>query len=288
MFVLRWNFVQWLGWVLAVICGFSLCNTVLYGLNDYTGPLAEDIRLEVTEYTIDELSEAAIYFRDQANTYAGKVPRDKKDRPEFEKFATLAKQAGDGFEVLTYDEALSVFAGSTAPVKKLSFLSTADSTTMPLTGEAAVNPHLPSLTLPFVMCKEMAHRMSIADEGDSLFAAFLACKFNASQQFQYSGYCLAYYYCYSALPEQEAQKVHTGADALLKKDVELCQKTFGKDPSTNEKGTDVVDLLVSWYIQEFVTPLHREDEKPFDPLDASQVDLTYVAPEATPLPKKNG
>ena len=36
----------------------------------------------------------------------------------------------------------------------------------------------------------------------------------------------------------------------------------------------VVDLLASWYLQEYVTPLHMEQEAPFNPLDPTQVDLT--------------
>ena len=33
MIVMKWNPVQWLGWVLAVAAGLYMCHTLLYGLN---------------------------------------------------------------------------------------------------------------------------------------------------------------------------------------------------------------------------------------------------------------
>ena len=46
MIVLRWNPIQWIGWVLAVCAAVYMCHTLVYGMNYYAGPLAEDIRLE--------------------------------------------------------------------------------------------------------------------------------------------------------------------------------------------------------------------------------------------------
>ena len=43
------------------------------------------------------------------------------------------------------------------------------------------------------------------------------------------------------------------------------------------------DMLTSWYIQEYITPLLVEVEDPFDPLDKDMVDLTYEKPTPTPL-----
>ena len=47
--------------------------------------------------------------------------------------------------------------------------------------------------------------------------------------------------------------------------------------SKDEDGPDrcnVVDLLVSWHIQEYVLPSLKDDVILFDPLDENQVDLT--------------
>ena len=320
MILLKWHPVQWLGWVLATISCISMCNTVLYGLNEYTSPLADDMRLEVTDYNVSELNEATIYFRDKANALAQEVARDGKGNPDFGTFEEMAQQAGQGYNALTYEKSISVFAGSTAPVKKQTwFASKGDSGMLvPLTGEVAVNPKVPTACMPFAMGKEMAHRLAIYSDADASFAGFFAGIHNESVNFQYSAYLMAYHYCYQALkdiPTSTAQAAATGADsgvnALLRADLEDCLKFYGDRKSTaqvrtatmttreavqtptsesiEETGpdtqvsqvdisfssyTDVADLLASWYIQEYITPLHREEEVPFNPYDPTQVDLS--------------
>ena len=292
--LLRRNPIQLIGWILAVVCAANTFSTLLYGLNDYAGPISEDVRLTMTDYTVSELSEATQYYRDQANALAKTLERDSKGNVVLPEFEELAQQAGQGFEHLTYDRAISLFAGSTTPVKKLgwtAFYSGKSGVVYPLTGEACVNPNVPEVALPFAICKEMAKRMTITKEEDAKYAAFLAAKENDSPVFQYSAYCIAYYYCYNTLAnvptstaQQNAQTVHAGADALLVSDMERYEKFFGdfEDPM----GDSVADMLTSAYIQEFITPLHLEEEDPFDPFDSSKVDLQYVKPDPAPLKDK--
>ena len=80
----------------------------------------------------------------------------------------------------------TIFAGSREPVKELGWADMYSSmgitgVTFGITGEACVNPQIPDITLPFTMCHEMAHRMSIASERDANFAGFLACSFNSNR-----------------------------------------------------------------------------------------------------------
>ena len=291
MLLLRWNFVQWLGWVLAVAMGLVTCHTVTFGLNNYCGPLADDIHMEIIDYSVKELNDATLYFRDKALELAPKASRKSNGDLDFGEFEKLAEEAGEGFRVLTYEDALSVFAGSTVPVKKLSFANAMNSITVPLTGESAVKSTLDDIGLPFTICKEMAKRMCIAHEEDSQFAAFLACKSNPSVDFQYSAYCAAYYYCRSALEnlaadtaKSYAAQADAGLTDRMKKDLEDCRDVFGVLEEAEEGECDVADLLACWYVSEFVTVRDVEEEKPFNPLDKSQVDLTYKEPEYTPLP----
>ena len=294
MVLLRRNPIQLIGWILAVVCCLSMCSTLLYDLNEFAGPISEDVRLDMTDYTVAELSEATQYYRDQANALADSVSRDSKGRVKLPEFEELAVQAGNGFEKLTYEHAISLFAGSIAPVKKLGwslFYGGKTGALYPLTGEACVNPNVPEVAMPFAMCKEMAKRMTISREEDAKYAAFMAAEANDSELFRYSAYCIAYYYCYHTLAQvptstaqQNAKTVHAGANAKLISDMESYGKFVGKfkDP----KGDSVADMLACAYIQEFVTPLHVEEEDPFDPLDASKVDLTYEKPDPTPLQDK--
>ena len=318
MIELKWNPIQWFGWVLAAASGLYLCHMLVFGLNYYAGPLAEDIRLEVVEYNIEELTEAAIYYRDKANDLANQVKRDGSGNPQFPEFEVLAEQAADGFHSLTYDSSLPVFAGSTLPVKKLAWadLYTSMSVTgitMGLTGEASVNPQTPPIALPFTMCHEMAHRMCIASERDANFAAFLACQANESVEFQYSAYFMAYRYCYNALAKDSSQEASAAAarvssgvnDKLYQDMVNYTQFYSGNQNATAASAAatandtylkasgetegiksygQVCDLLVSWHIQEVVLPSITVVEKPFDPFDESQVDLTGIVNAKTEEP----
>jgi hypothetical protein len=76
MVILKWNPIQWFGWVLAAASFVYMLNTLVFGLNYFAGPLAEDIRLEVTNYNVEELTEAAEYYRDKAMELATQVSRD--------------------------------------------------------------------------------------------------------------------------------------------------------------------------------------------------------------------
>ena len=311
MIVLRWNPIQWFGWIVAVASIVYMLHTAIWGLNYYAGDLADDIRLDVREYTVTELKKATIYYRDRANILAQRIDRDADGKPKYPSFEDLAAEVGEGFQTLTYDNSMSVFAGSTVPVKKLGWSDMYTSMgitgfTFAITGEAAVNPQIPAVSQPFTMAHEMAHRMSIASEQDANFAAFLACSVHSSPEIQYSAYFMAYRYCYNALAsaststaQKGAQEVKEGLDPLFAQDLadynaflvssqkpkatsvattvnDTYLKTSGEEDGTASYGA-VCDLLVCWHIQEYVLPLLVVEEDVFDPFDETEVDLTGIA-----------
>ena len=236
--------------------------------------------------------------------------RDGEGNVDFADFDHLAQIAGKGFEILTYEHHYPVFAGSRLPVKKLGWADMYTSmgitgVTFGITGEASVNPQIPDVTLPFTMIHEMAHRMCIANERDANFAGFLACSVHPDPEFQYSGYFMAYRYCYNALAgvkhasaSAAAARVKSGEDSLLKRDMEYYSRFFQSkknDVATNVADTmndaylktsgdnggissygQVCDLLVSWHIQTVVLPSIAVEESKFDPYDESQIDLTGI------------
>ena len=103
MIVLKWNPIQWFGWILAAASGVYMLYILLFGLNYFAGPLADDIRLETGYYNLEELTEAAEYYRDKANALAELVNRDAEGNVDFADFDTLSTQTGNGFHTLTYD-----------------------------------------------------------------------------------------------------------------------------------------------------------------------------------------
>ena len=308
--VLKRNPVGYVGWMAAMLSVVYLLHTAMFGLSYYSGPISEDLRFDVGGYSLNELVEAAEYYRDKANVLSEQVARDQNGRAKFADFDTLAADAGEGFRVLTYEYHYPVFAGSTLPVKKLGWADMYTSMgitgfTTGITGEAAVNPQIPDVSLPFTMCHEMSHRMCIANERDANFAAFLACSVHPSLEFQYSGYYMAYRYCYNALVGAGSADALNAAKALSdgvsgkfkvdllyyddffssRKDVKATElanqvnDTYLK-VSGDEKGIqsygEVCDLLVNWHIETVVLPELTITQEPFDPYDETKVDLSGI------------
>ena len=91
MIVMKWNPVRWLGWIAAGAAAIYFLNTLVFGLNYYAGPLAEDIRLEMREYGLEDLTNAAVYYRNKANFLAQQVKRDANGDVAFDDFDTLAQ-----------------------------------------------------------------------------------------------------------------------------------------------------------------------------------------------------
>ena len=302
--------IAWGGWVLSACALVYLLHTAVWGLNYYAGPLSEDLRMEVSQYTIDELAEATEYYRDRANILSQQVKRDGNGNVAYPEFEKMADRAYMGFQRLVYDRSYPVFAGSTLPVKKLGWADMYTSmgitgVTFGMTGEAAVNPQIPQVLLPFTMAHEMAHRRCIASERDANFAAFLACSVHPDVEFEYSAYFMAFRYCYNALASvktvsaaEYTASLREGIGDLLRRDVNAYADFFEKNQdaaatelantandtylkTSGEKSgiksyNEVCDLLVNWHIQEVVLPSITVEESPFDPYDETQVDITDI------------
>ena len=290
MIVFRWNPIQWFGWVAAAVALIVLLHTGIFGMNEFAGPIAEDIRLMEADCSQEAMEEAAIYYRDKANELSASVPRNSDGSVKASDLAALNEQAPNGFEHLVYQNYFSVFAGSTDPVKELGMADYFTKKgqmgyTAAITGEAAINPEAPGVMQPFAVCREMCYRMCIASERDKHFGAFLACQANDSETFQYAGYVMAYRYCLNALPQSVASIVNAQANAQVRGDVDawdefvapaqvLAAEKAGKDGLKDTTDTQIAELLTRWHYQQVVLPSITEPEVEFDPMDETQVDLT--------------
>ena len=304
------SIIAWGGWVLTGISFVYFLHTMFWGLNYHAGPLSEDIRMEVAQYTLEELADATEYYRDKANILCELVDRDANGNLSYPDFDHLANRAGEGFQALVHKRSFPVFAGCTLPVKKLGWADMYSSmgitgVTFGLTGEAAVNPQIPQVLLPFTMSHEMAHRMCIANERDANFAAFLACAVHPDVEFEYSAYFMAYRYCMNALSSvrtveaaQYTADLSGGVSEKLNRDIQQYNTFFASrksetattvantandtylrtsgDSSGIASYAEVCDLLVNWHIQEVVLPAITEKESHFDPYDETQVDVSDI------------
>ena len=303
MLIFKWSPIQWLGWVLAVASMIVLLHTGIFGMNEFAGPLAEDIRLEQADCSDEQLEAAAIFYRDKANALAEQIAWNADGSMKLPSLEELSQQAANGFDTLVYKNYYSVFAGSNVPVKELGLAEQFTSRgemghTVAITGEAAVNMEAPSVMIPFAVCREMCYRRCIASERDKHFGAFLACQANENPIFQYSGYIMAYRYCLNALPATVAATVDAEASAKVRDDVDSWEVFIApslkmKEPGLREKlesylpakyrpkgenplmaQGQIVNLLIRWHYKTVVLPTITEPEVHFDPYDEKQVDMT--------------
>ena len=270
--VLHWFF----SWT-ALLSFFGVLYMGIWGMNLFAPGINEDMRLEVEgSYSTQQLQEAAQYYLESANEYATQVSRDENGVFAPSEFDTLAAEVDSGFRTMT--RTCYVFGGSTEPPKELGWsgimkLFGIEGTMVCFTGEACVNPKLVPIGLPFEMSKQVARRMSIADDDDSSFAAILTCMASSSKDYVYSGYAMAYSYCYAALLEangSQAAKLTQDVSSDLRTDLVangLLEDSSAADTSymtldctpSNADNT-VAELLVAWYIYQ-TTPQEEETEE---------------------------
>ena len=299
VFIFRAKVIRWLGWAVAAIAAVVLLHTGLYGLNQYSGPIEDDLRLDMVDYTQSELEAATVFYRDRANGLAPKI-RDGSGAYVTSDFETLAALTGDGYRTLARERSFSIYGGDYTPVKKLGWAGLYSAqgktgVTVALTGESAVNPDIPGYALPFAMAHEMAHRLCIARNDDADFSAFLACTENENLEYQYSGYFMAFQICRSALlsvDEAAAEAIDEGVCAELQEDLNNLGNFFDENrdedltrlvntvtdtyedatASADVRYSSVCDYLVNWHIDQYVEEEIVEEK--FDPFDETQVDLS--------------
>ena len=299
VFIFKARVIRWLGWAAAAVAAVILLNTGIYGLNKFSGPIEDDLRLDMVDYTQTELENATVFNRDMANELAPKI-RDENGEYATSDFETLAGLTGDGYRTLARERSFSIYGGDYTPVKRLGWAGIYSAMgktgiTVPLTGESAVNPNIPGYALPFAMAHEMAHRLCIAREDDADFSAFLACAEIDSTEYQYSGYFMAFEICRSALfsvDEAAVEAIDEGVCAelyqdmnelgdffLQNRDEDLIRMVTTVTDTYEEATTDetvryssACDYLVNWHIDQYVEEEIIEEK--FDPFDETQVDLS--------------
>ena len=314
VFIFKARVIRWFGWAAAAVAAVILLNTGIYGLNKFSGPIEDDLRLDMVDYTQTELENATKFYRDMANELAAKVTRDENGEVAFAEFETLAQKTGDGYRTLARERSFSIFGGDYTPVKKLGWAGIYSAlgktgVTVALTGEAAVNPNIPDQGIPFAMAHEMAHRLCIARDDDANFSAFLACAENDDVEYLYSGYFMAYRFCIAALQSVDADAAETlaaGCSEQLLADLQGYDRYFDENrdeqmtllvaevTDTYEEATtdetvrysSVCDYLVNWHIDQYVEEEIVEEK--FDPFDETQVDLSGLVNHKAPAETEEG
>ena len=253
--IMKRRMVRWLTGVLLIACILLTAFVGIWGLNYYAPPMRERLGLSDRQFTVAELKEATIYYRDRANELAGSVMRDENGVMAEYDFGELANAAGEGYETLS--QSIEGFDGSTVRVKKLlsSPLQGKLGTTgvfICLTGESCVSTTTHSASMPYTMCHEIGHRMAFAREDEANFCGFLACAANSRPEFRYSGYYAAFRYCYNALYGQDptaAAEVWQGVSAEVARDWSDSSEYYRS--LRNETAAELSDKVYDTYLKSF-------------------------------------
>lgn len=272
-FAKKKGFLRWIAGVAVCLCALTLAFTALWGLNHWAPELEDRLGLSTDNITVSELTETTSYFASEANRLAAAVPR-AADGTMVVDTKEAAKAAGKAFAPLAVLNPL--FEGSQDPVKLLlapELFSSCGTTGLylSLTGEACVNPDTYPASLPYTMCHEVAHRLTVAGEEEANFCAFLACQASSDPVFQYSGVYSSFVFCYNALTAADPAAAEALWDSLseqVREDVLRASEYYAayegpvQDAAqqvndaylklcNEEEGIDsygqVTDLLVGWY-----------------------------------------
>lgn len=199
----------------------------LWGLNGFAPTIGEQTGLEVKDYTVEQLQEAASWYADEASFYSVAVKRDEDGNVLLPEFSELSDAGVAAYERLAEEN--DRFKLPVRQVKPL-LVSEAfahmgsDGVFMCLTGEAGVSSETFGLTQPFTICHELGHSLAVAREDEANYLGFLACRASDTPLFRYSGYYNAFVYCYEALYDKSpaaARKVREHCSDELLRDIDL-------------------------------------------------------------------
>lgn len=229
-------------------------------LNHYGPSLAEELNMEVRQYSKEELLSATDYYLRQAARYSINISRDGSSHALPYDFNELAIKSGSAYQTLA--DQYPLFDGSTVRVKRFSLIGEylmyngIIGMFMPITAEASIPYNVPPIPMPFTMTHEAAHRLALAGEDEANFAAFLACINSKEDSFLYSGYYSAFSYCFSSLykidPEAAVELYHRyDSDPgiiLLKTDRRDTAEIYKKYESPLQ---DISDQINDTYLKTF-------------------------------------
>jgi hypothetical protein len=189
---------------------------LLWGLNYNRRGIAQQLGLQVKQYSLPDLDTLTTVIQQRLNEYAVLVTEEQRD--SLNKKSRLFSESSKAYQYA---------------VKEFSFLSYHPKSIKPslfsylgnylgfqgyynaFSGEGQVNTTIPRFLEPFVTTHEIAHQVGYAKENEANFVGFLACRSFPSPAFRYSVYFDMYNYAIgevgrrdSVLAKNFHQKLH--------------------------------------------------------------------------------
>ncbi|MBA6155002.1 DUF3810 domain-containing protein [Tenacibaculum sp. S7007] len=184
---------------IAILSIVYFCFYAFWGLNYFREPLAENLGLQQSKYSTEELVKTTKQIVSELNKVHLQITKNdtlKIETPYSQK--EIYKLAPNGYDNLskTYPQLIYKIPSIKSSLVSLfqSYNGTAGYIN-PITGEAQINDMIPKTGYPSTTCHEMAHQIGWAAENDANFVGFLSSIANDDLYFKYSGYRMAYNYC---------------------------------------------------------------------------------------------
>ena len=242
-----------LGWVLSSVL---LLYMVMHGANFYRLPVSELMGLDTSIQSPAYLQRVCIDLAQKASAERELLEEDEDGYTKLSvSKAEILRLADNGYRKL--DDTYPYLWGGvwrTKPVLLSHWWSYTGITGMyfPFFAEANVNIDVPDSDIPATAAHELAHTRGFAKEDDCNFFAYLTATHSDSADFRYSGYYLAFVYCYNALyrvDRDAASALWASACGEIKADAAASREHYEK--VENEKVSEATYRVYDSYLKAF-------------------------------------
>jgi hypothetical protein len=169
-----------------------------WGFNYFREPLAKQLNISETKYTMTQLQDITDKMIDKSNSLQLQLAQNDSLAVEIPYgIERIIKKAEEGYVQIEN----IIGQKYTVPCEKSSLLSKPISYMgvsgylNPFSGEAQINKIYPKIFLPSIASHEIAHQLGYAPEDEANFLGYLSASHNSDPYFRYSAYIDALYYC---------------------------------------------------------------------------------------------
>ena len=206
---------KWLVNVFLVINILALSFVTNCGINYHRTSFAEMSGIEVTYYSIEELTEVAMWLTYRVNEVGEQVIRNENG--EMVLTVDIASNSIQAMQNLS--NRFPVLEGHYPPPNPLIFpralsVMQVSGIFIPFTIEGIYNNAMVDYNIPFVATHELVHVRGFMQEEEANFVAFLACIYSPEVEFQYSGYLLGWIYVNNAMRRVDSDAANEFRDKL--------------------------------------------------------------------------
>ena len=178
-----------------ILLFFYVFFNILWGLNYNRQGIAYQLKLEVKEYSLEDLDTLTNVIQSRVNYYAQFVTEAQRD--SFNKKSRLFSSAVEAYDEAAKKYSFLKYRPKSIKPSLFSYLGNYlgfQGYYNPFSGEGQVNTTVPRFLEPYVTTHEMAHQLGYGKESEANFVGFLACRSYNSNVFRYSVYFDMYRY----------------------------------------------------------------------------------------------